>query len=290
MTNFDESKIYSYLDKNGIPYRELIGFGVKVQINEDDLFQDISILQDNEVESYFKKGDYIFSKLKQKTIVKPNLPKEFGLTDLDQDHIVKKWFFETTGFYLKDFNCLKEIPILNGNPIILQVLRDDEKFFVFATSTIKGELVVSNKNQSSGFLGKNWLRTLSGIKKIKGDLYVDIDLINLGDLEEIIGNLSFSNHVYQSKLETLSPLKKVTKDVYLKNTHLRLGTLEFIGGNLNLRKTLVNDLGNLKEVKGNVLLTKSQIDKLDFSQIKVGGKIRVYNDDFNQGRLTLPNY
>jgi DUF4097 and DUF4098 domain-containing protein YvlB len=113
---------------------------------------------------------------------------------------------------------------------------------------------------------------------------------NIGNLEMVNGNVSFSNHTYQHKLDTLSPLKKVNGDLYLKNTHASLGTLEEVKGNLNLRKTTVKDLGSLKKVGGNVLISKSEKDNYDFSNVDVKGKIKYYNDTFNRGQLTPPNY
>lgn len=181
--------------------------------------------------------------------------------------------------------------MLNGNPFLLVINKGyNDSRLMLATETINGDLRINKKFNKYGFLQSNWIKTLGRISTINGDLYIDNEMENLGNLKIVNGNLIFSNHTYQSKLESLSPLKKVIGDLYLKNTHVSLGTLEEVKGNLNLRKTTVKDLGALKKVGGNVLISKSEKDNYDFSEIDIQGKIRYYNDTFNKGQLTLPDY
>jgi len=286
-----EKEVYKFLDKNGVPYKDLAQIGLRIELNENDFFQDILRENDDEIEEVYHKGDFIISKFKNQFITQPDLPKTFKLTLKEQVEIVRKWFVETTGFQINDIGVLKEYPVLNGNPFVLQVSRGyNEKWFVLAGAVIKGDLSLSKKYNAQGYLGHNWIKSFGRIEKIYGNLYVDIELRDFGQLKRIHGNLSFSNHVYQNVLSSLSPLVKVDGDVYLKNTHLCLGTLESIGGSLNLRKTTVHDLGNLSEVKGNILLTKSQADKIDLSGVKILGKVKYYNDVFTEGELNPPNY
>ena len=113
---------------------------------------------------------------------------------------------------------------------------------------------------------------------------------DFGNLNEVGGNLWFSNHVYQENLDSIYPLKTVCGNLNLKNTHACLSSLEEVGGNLNLRKTTCYDLSSLRSVGGNVLLSKSQSNNYDFSKVEIKGKIKTFNDKFNQGKLTKPCY
>ncbi len=67
-------------------------------------------------------------------------------------------------------------------------------------------------------------------------------------------------------------------------------SLEEVGGNLNLRKTTCRNISSLKRVGGNVLVSKSQMNNFDFSKAEIIGKIKTFNDEFNEGKLTTPNY
>jgi hypothetical protein len=94
---------------------------------------------------------------------------------------------------------------------------------------------------------------------------------DFGKLTEVVGDLWFSNHVYQENLESIKPLKKVY-------------------GDLNLRKTTCRNISSLKRVGRNVLVSKSQMNNFVFSKVEIIGKIKTFNDEFNEGKLTTPNY
>lgn len=288
---FNREKIYEFIDKNGIPFGTLIGIELNIQKNENDFLQKILLENDPSVEEITEKGALIISKHTHWGIVEPRFPLNFKLSKDEQVEAVLDWFYDTTGYKVKEFKTMFELPTLNGNPLLLVIEKGyNDSRLMLATQTINGDLRINQKFNKYGTLQSNWIKTLGRISLINGDLYIDNEMDNLGDLEIVNGNLSFSNHTYQHKLETLSPLKKVKGDLYLKNTHVSLGTLEEVKGNLNLRKTSVKDLGSLKKVGGNVLISKTEKDNYDFSNINVKGKIRYYNDIFNKGELTLPNY
>jgi DUF4097 and DUF4098 domain-containing protein YvlB len=209
----------------------------------------------------------------------------------EQVEVVLDWFYDTTGYKVNEFKTMFELPTLNGNPFLLVIEKGyNDSRLMLVTKTINGDLRINKKFNKYGTLQSNWIKTFGRISIIHGDLYIDNEMENIGNLEMVNGNVSFSNHTYQHKLDTLSPLKKVNGDLYLKNTHASLGTLEEVKGNLNLRKTTVKDLGSLKKVGGNVLISKSEKDNYDFSNVDVKGKIKYYNDTFNRGQLTPPNY
>lgn len=289
MTNKDE--LYKYIDYNGIPYGTLVSIELNIQENNNDFLQKILLENDPTQEEIIEKGSLIISKHTRWGIVEPRFPSNFKLTKSEQVELVLDWFYDTTGYKVKEFKTLFELPVLNGNPFLLVIDKElNDSRLMLATEIINGNLRINKKFNNYGFLQSNWIKTLGRISIINGDLYIDNEMENLGNLKIVNGSLSFSNHTYQYKLESLNPLEKVNGDLYLKNTHVSLGTLEEVKGNLNLRKTSVKDLGALKKVGGNILVSKSEKDTYDFSQINIKGKIRYYNDTFNKGELTLPNY
>lgn len=101
------------------------------------------------------------------------------------------------------------------------------------------------------------------MQSARGTLGNDGKMNDFGNLKEVSGDLWFSNHVYQDHLDSIKPLKKVNGN--LKNTHASLETLEVVGGNLNLRKTTCYNISSLKSVGDNVLISRSELDRFDFS-------------------------
>jgi hypothetical protein len=288
---FNKGEIFKYIDQNGIPFGRFVGIGLKIQYNENDILQNIQLENDPTLDEIIKKDSLIISKHTHWGILEPRLPLEFKLDKLQQIEVVLDWFYDTTGFRVDEFKTLFELPVLNGNPFMLVIDKGyNDSRLMLANKTINGDLSINEKFNIHGSIQNNWIKTLGKISKINGDLYIANEMENLGDLSTINGNLSFSNHIYQYKLESLTPLKKVKGDLYLKNTHASLGSLEEVTGNLNLRKTTVKDLGNLKRVGGNVLITKSEKENYDFSNVIVDGKVKYYNDTFNKGKLTMSTY
>tara|TARA_B110000027_G_scaffold100765_1_gene106612 strand:- start:464 stop:1330 length:867 start_codon:yes stop_codon:yes gene_type:complete len=286
-----EAEVYKYLDKYGVPFGKLAVLGISVRKNENDILQDIQLENDDSIESFTRSGNLITACHKSKLRVEPRLPKSFNLSTDQQTKFILNWFKETTGYEVNQLETLLVLPLFNGNPFMLVVDSGyNDQRLVLAKETINGDLTIRKKYNYYGDLDQNWITSFGSIKKINGNVHIDNQFGDFGKLVVINGSLSFSNHVYQTKLKTLSPLEKITGDLYLKNTHISLGSLKVIGGNLNLRKATINDLGSLKEVNGNVLISKSQKDKIDLTNIEIRGKVRYYNDVFNEGELTIPNH
>lgn len=279
-------KIYNYIDQNGIPFKTLTNISVRVQ--EDDILKRLEIEADETTDKIIKKGELIISTHKHPDVKVPDFPSKFNLTQKAQEEIAINWLKDTTGYIVEEFKTLFELPELNRNPFLLQVERDNKKYFlVLATQIIHGNIIVRDKyHNRNGFLQENFIKSFGQIKKIKGTLGIDTQLNDFGSLTEVIGDLWFSNHVYQENLNSINPLNKVYGDLNLKNTHVSLASLEEVRGNLNLRKTTCHDVSSLKKVGGNILVSKSQLDNFDFSKVKLKGKIKVFNDKFNKGKLT----
>jgi hypothetical protein len=286
-------KLYHYIDNYGIPIVYSSNIEIRIQNNENDVLQKIELENDPSLDKILNEGSLIVSLHSHYRKVEPNFPKEFNLSTIEQITLVLEWFKDTTGFIISDFNTLLELPLLPNTKIPFLLLVESEdlgKRLVLAKNIINGDLEIRKKHTEDGWLLRNWINTLGRISVINGNLYIDNEMDNLGDLEVVNGNVAFSNYVYQEKLETLSPLRRINGDLYLKNTHASLGTIEYVKGNLNLRKTTVRDLGALNAVDGNILVSKSQKDRYNFESIIVKGKIRFYNDSFNEGELTIPQY
>ena len=284
------SKIYNYIDQKGIPFKKLDNCSIKIQ--EDNILNRLNIESDETTDKIINKGELIISTHNHFNIKAPDFPKKFKLDKKAQEDIAINWLKDTTGYIVAEFKTLFELPELNGKPFLLQVERGIKNYFlILATQIIDGNMIVREKyHNRHGFLQENFIKTFGQINKIKGNLGIDGKINDFGNLIEVGGDLWFSNHIYQENLESIYPLKKVYGDFNLKNTHTSLSSLEEVGGNLNLRKTTCHSLSSLKRVGGNILISKSQIANFDFSKVEINGKIKAFNDKFNEGKLTTPNY
>lgn len=286
-------EIYKYIDENGIPFYFDTRVTLLFQRNEFDIVQKIELENDPTLTKILSEGSLIVSQHSHYGKIEPCFPSDFKLNTSEQIDVVKEWFKDTTGYILEEFQTLLELPVLpNSSTPFLLLVEDfnNEKRFVLAKNAIKGDLRIRKKFDSDGKLLSNWISTFGRIERIDGNVFIENEMNDMGEIKVINGNLSFSNYVYQYKLHTLSPIKTINGDLYLKNMYASLGSIEYIEGNLNLRKTTVKDLGCLKYVGGNILVSKSQKDRYSFEGIEVKGKIRFYNDNFNEGDLTLPQY
>jgi hypothetical protein len=282
--------IYNYIDQNGIPFKKLAGFSFRIQ--EDNILNRLNIEFDETTDKIIQKGELIISTHNHPNIKAPDFPDKFKLDKKAQEEIAINWLKDTTGYVVDEFKTLFELPELNRNPFLLQIERGIGNYFlILATKVINGDIIVREKYHSHhGFLQENFIKTFGQIEKINGTIGIDGKINDFGKLTEVGGDLWFSNHVYQENLESIKPLKIVYGDLNLKNTHATLESLEEVRGNLNLRKTTCRNISSLKKVGGHVLVSKSQMNNFDFSKVEIIGKIKTFNDEFNEGRLTTPNY
>jgi hypothetical protein len=283
------SKIYNYIDQKGIPFKKLTNYNIKIQ--EDDILNRLNIESDETANRIIKKGELIISTHNHVDIKEPDFPNKYKLDKNEQKEIALSWLKDTTGYFVNEFKTLFELPELNSKPFLLQVERGINNYFlVLATQIIDGDIIIREKyHNHHGFFQENFIKTFGQITKINGTIGIDGKMNDFGNLEEVSGDLWFSNHVYQENLKSIYPLKKVIGDLNLKNTHACLSSLEEVGGNLNLRKTTCHNISSLKRVGGNILLSKSQSNNFDFSKVEINGKIKTFNDEFNHGKLTTPN-
>jgi len=282
-------KTYNYIDQKGIPFKKLTNYNIKIQ--EDDILNRLNIESDETANRIIKKGELIISTHNHVDIKEPDFPNKFKLDKNEQKEIALSWLKDTTGYFVNEFITLFELPELNSKPFLLQVERGINNYFlVLATQIIDGDIIIREKyHNHHGFFQENFIKTFGQITKINGTIGIDGKMNDFGNLEEVSGDLWFSNHVYQENLKSIYPLKKVIGDLNLKNTHACLSSLEEVGGNLNLRKTTCHNLSSLKRVGGNILLSKSQSNNFDFSKVEINGKIKTFNDEFIHGKFTTPN-
>ena len=143
-----------------------------------------------------------------------------------------------------------------------------------------GLLILENYEQPDDFwysdLGIDENRLFKDIKEIKGDYSsFKSNATDFGNLQVIGGNADFSH----SKATSLGKIRIIEGNARLATgSNLRdLGNLETIGGNADFsfapitRKMI--DLKNLKNIGGSVDIRYSKLQKSDFQNIKVGGKI-----------------
>jgi len=247
-------KIYKHFDENGIEFSKM-----------------------SEAEFDFTTGMPDFENAKQFIYI--HTP--FNLSDDETNDIVLNYIKDTTGVVIPSVNDLPKYKVLNGKPFLIELQPDGNNIhrrFILPWQDLKGDVFFR------GDKGVDY-DELPKTKTIHGDLSIyDSGVKSLGGVEKITGDFIFSASKEsqlkkKSKLKTLTPLKYVQGNVVIRsNSITTLGTLQHVGGNLSLRFSQVRDLGQLKFVGGNLLISKYNLQFMDTSNIKVGGKIRIYND------------
>ncbi len=117
---------------------------------------------------------------------------------------------------------------------------------------------------------------IENVTKINGNLYIDSDeLMNLGSIKFISGNLSISKGINFKSLENL---QIIDGNAILRYSSIEsLGNIEYVGGKLSLRDTPIKDLGKLKFI-GQDLYLPQRIKGVSTKKIEVKGNIRYWND------------
>ena len=240
-----KQEIYDYIDAHGFKGGVYKDFILSVEI------------EDNHLVSNSDSGKSFY----------PALP--FELSEEEQTAIIEEYIFDLTGKKV-DLNKINDYFHVNGVPFIVPINEHGERGYSVAFKKIPGSLFIR---------GSYGINTLGQIEVIEGDLGLsDCNMQSLGNLTHVNGSVWTAQGATQfTLLKTLSPLIEVQGDCNLKMLPLQtLGTLKRVGGNLNLRNTFIESLGDLEFVGGNVLLSK-HLD-LDFSKVKVEGKVKRYND------------
>ena len=111
---------------------------------------------------------------------------------------------------------------------------------------------------------------LGQLQEIGGDAdFKYSQVINLGQLKKIEGSVWFNN----SQIRKLGQLQKIYGSAWFNNSQVReLGQLQEIGGWADFRNSQIRDLGQLRKIKKDVYIDNDCV--LDFSSIKLGGKIK----------------
>ena len=136
-------------------------------------------------------------------------------------------------------------------PYIISELKDFRVFKKYL-----GEDIDPSKASFNFYRSKitSW-EEVGNVKHIGGDLNLYASsIITLGNLESVGGSIFLRD----SQISFLGKLKHVGGGLHISDTPIKsLGDLETIGGNLSLHETFyLTDLGNLKEVKGEIYYDK----------------------------------
>lgn len=206
----------------------------------------------------------------------------FGISQQEQINLVLDYVYDLTSFRIKNVNQLLKLKAFNNRPFLLELTeRGGRNLLYFPFSNIPGSFQIRGDYP---YLNNGIeIQTLGNIEFIDGDLSIFKSAVqDLGKLREVSGDLLVCgdakltpNH---SGIDSLSPLEKVHGGVMIRGDVRSLGTLKYVGQNLSLRSSKVIDLGNLEFVGKNVLISKYNESHYDFSKVKIGGKIRRYND------------
>jgi hypothetical protein len=237
--------IYEHIDRKGFAGR----------LSHDFVFS-VSLL--NEQDSHDQKPKLKFI---------PNLP--FDINEHEQLSLIYEYIKDLTNIEI-NLDEIEKYINLNGFPFIVPINEFKESAYSVAFKSIPGSLFIR---------GNYGIKSLGNIEEINGDLgFSDCELENLGNLKIIRGNIwTGQSATFFTRLKSLSPLEIVEGDCNLKMTPIEtLGTLKIVQGNLNLRNTYIESIGDLEYVGGNILISKYL--ELDFSKVRVDGKIKYFND------------
>ena len=126
------------------------------------------------------------------------------------------------------------------------------------------------------------------ITRIEGYLgFSDVDIINLGAIEDIGGDLWVSTYNTIPDAIDLSILKRVGGNVNLNYTHIKsLFNLEYIGGDLDLLDSDIEDLGRVVYVGGDLKLPYRFKNNIELSSVNITGEIRYYRPSPKNVKLT----
>ena len=146
-------------------------------------------------------------------------------------------------------------------------------------------------------------RAYPSLKIVHGNV-IEHNLIDLGDIEEVTGDLS----TWSSRIQDLGRLRRIGGNgifnqpspgsSYTRSGIVSLGQLESIGGHASFDYSSIQDLGELREIGGMAKFTESEITNLGmlekiggdvwfaFSKVsnlgslrEIGGNIRIDNDN-----------
>jgi len=291
--SFKEQDLFHWFDEYGIPLVQAWkGMTMSMTNRSINRSESGSLLDEvNEIlNRNYIHGDFLLRYwVSSESNWQISVPDDWRIDEKRLTDLAIKYVLDTTGLRITDLATLVQWPTLNDRPFFLIVSRDGCDYAILARKVVNGNLIIRQQFNPDGRIQQNFIKSLGSIRKINGSLGIDGVMSDLGDLEEVNGSLWFSNHIYQEELKSLHPLKIVHGDLNLKNTHASLESLVEVKGNLNLRKTTCANIENLRRVGGNILVSKSQVDQLDFTSVEVIGKIRAYNDEFNKGSHTPPS-
>lgn len=198
----------------------------------------------------------------------------FYFTEDEMSSYFVDYIRDTTSVDIGSINNVDSFIEMNAMPFIVKAYNSNGNYhsLSLAFGKIHGGITLH---------GSYGIVTLGNIQEIDGDLVLSsTKLKSLGMLRKVNGSFWISQTEGPfTWLNSLENLEYVQGDVNLKQSKIKyLGALSFVGGNLDLRRTEITALSNVKEIKGNLLLSKRLKGEIDLSSVVVSGKIKYFND------------
>lgn len=244
-----KTKIYHYLDKNGI--KGNISASISIGFN----------LEEQEVETKFPKTFRLSS-------------NPFNLTDKEFESIILDYIYDTTSIRIDSLINIDKYSSIDGLPFIIEIFKEGEfnSTFTLAFGTINGTLIL---DETDKIISLGNIETINGDLKLKGS-----SIKSLGKLKTVNGSIYIRQFDPPfTNLTSLDNLENVTGSAILKSSPIAdLGKLKHVGATLNLRKTNISTLGNLEFVGGNLFLPRDKINLLDTSCVSVGGNLKYFSN------------
>lgn len=196
----------------------------------------------------------------------------YNLSAQQINDLIIDYIYDTTSYRIESIQDLKKLKNINGVPFILELSDCDPVHITYSLARrhIPGTVTIKDRR----------IISLGNIEEIDGDLaLIGSSIESLGNLRRISGSLWVAQFPPYSNLKDLGNLEYVGKDLYLKGSPiLSLSKLKKVGRTLNLRKTLIESLGDLTYVGHCFYLPKFRKNYFDLTNIQIKGSVRYYSN------------
>jgi len=215
--------------------------------------------------------DFSKQQLSAEVLIQPDL-SQFQIFEDEAEIIICRYVKETVGLVIQSFSELLGMRFQNERPFFVLLNEyDTTPRLALASGTLDG---------SVSFRKDDKVTSLGNIEEILGDLgFSESGISSLGQLKKVHGSLwvAQSGIPMYTNLTSLGKLEYVGKDLTIKNSPINdLGALIYVGGNLNLRSTKISRLNENMFIGGNLFLSSNLKGNIDLSLVTIKESTRYY--------------
>lgn len=289
MSNLEKEKylreqIYKHFDEHGIAYKYNSGIGINLDFfNEFDEIERLvnglnSLEEATNIDNWFKfsKMEFIIPMIFRNQIRSSN---GINYPDLVSDYMRNTFELLSSELLIDDFRSIGLLNITSYHGVSLS----NSKLHYSNWGHELTGIITFPRKLVIGDISVDKFGINEKIEVIDGNLMINCEIDNFGNLTNIYGNLKFSSNITQNKLKSVFPLKIINGNCFLKNTRLILDSIEQIKGDLNIRKCLIKSINPDIIIHGNLLISKYNYIAIEenIKQLTIKGRIKKYSDPFD---------